>query len=339
MRGAREARSHDSRHERLRASRTSTEAGVPEGSTGKLRSCDARLWLRGQLNLKLVEHGLYSEASPASPESTWVQAWILHSVPFEVLSLATRLCSNVVRAVPERTRAAYATQRRAWPGGPSRIPLLASPTPSAALLENAPRLPRSAREARAVAGRLPGRCSSDPKTSSATSSIPLLRMFQCCISHPRLDRHRGFAPLPPCSSRQRSATRLRIPVRQRGWQTQSAGSPSCNSCRPRFRPRTLRAGRGSGELEPGFLGAGAASCISSLWKVSDEATERLMADFYGRLAVGDSKDASLRKAKPNTVRSGAGRYYWAAFVLAGDSHAPLPPMIRWWQTCPWLGLC
>jgi len=100
---------------------------------------------------------------------------------------------------------------------------------------------------------------------------------------------------------------------------------ACESERGRF----VR-GEGVESFSRAFLAAGAASAVSSLWRVSDRATARLMASFYSGLAAGETKAAALRRAKLE-FSSTAHPFYWAAFVLIGDGSSPLSPVIRWWQ--------
>lgn len=99
------------------------------------------------------------------------------------------------------------------------------------------------------------------------------------------------------------------------------------------RGREIR-GEGVQNFSRAFLGAGAASAVRSLWKVSDRATARLMAGFYSHLAGGAPKDEALRRVKLEFISAGgpaAHPYYWAAFLLTGDGASPLSPVIRWWQ--------
>lgn len=70
-------------------------------------------------------------------------------------------------------------------------------------------------------------------------------------------------------------------------------------------------------LARGFLSAGASSLVLSFWTVSDEATTRLMKDFYKNLQRGDSAGASLAKAQREFVRENTHPYYWSPFVLIG----------------------
>ncbi len=68
----------------------------------------------------------------------------------------------------------------------------------------------------------------------------------------------------------------------------------------------------------GFLYAGTNSIISSLWKVDDQATSRLMQHFYANLSDGSDKRLALKNAQL-AVKSDYNRhpYYWAAFQLTG----------------------
>ena len=68
-----------------------------------------------------------------------------------------------------------------------------------------------------------------------------------------------------------------------------------------------------------FMYAGARRIVSSLWRVEDEATARLMSYFY--IALKDDPDASeaLRKAAGRLRKDGWEHpYFWAAFTVAGD---------------------
>jgi len=67
----------------------------------------------------------------------------------------------------------------------------------------------------------------------------------------------------------------------------------------------------------GFLYAGANSIVSSLWKVDDEATYRLMLNFYRNLGSMDKRQA-LTQAQLTVRRQYRHPYYWAAFQLTGS---------------------
>jgi CHAT domain-containing protein len=85
----------------------------------------------------------------------------------------------------------------------------------------------------------------------------------------------------------------------------------------------LLRGEGMIGLTRAFLYAGSESVMVSLWNVNDIATASLMKAFYKNLKQGLNKDEALRQAKLELIhgRQQAWRhpYYWAAFVLVGDS--------------------
>ncbi|MGB8507576.1 MAG: CHAT domain-containing protein, partial [Pyrinomonadaceae bacterium] len=75
-----------------------------------------------------------------------------------------------------------------------------------------------------------------------------------------------------------------------------------------------------------FMYAGSRSVVASLWKVNDEATAKLMEQFYGAMfRDGLPPSAALRKAKEAVRSQGRWRspYYWAGFVMQGECDHPL----------------
>ena len=70
-------------------------------------------------------------------------------------------------------------------------------------------------------------------------------------------------------------------------------------------------------LARGFLSAGADSLCLSLWTVNDEATVRLMQDFYRNLQRGRSVAASLRAAQVNFIKNDSHPYFWSPFMVIG----------------------
>lgn len=72
-------------------------------------------------------------------------------------------------------------------------------------------------------------------------------------------------------------------------------------------------------LVRGFMYAGARSIVSSLWKVDDLATARLMTQFYGNLNKSQDRRESLRNAQLTTMKTFPHPYYWAAFQLTGSA--------------------
>ncbi len=70
-------------------------------------------------------------------------------------------------------------------------------------------------------------------------------------------------------------------------------------------------------LARGFLSAGAKSLVLSLWTVNDEATVRLMKDFYTNLQRGEKVSASLRLAQINFIKNNSHPYFWSPFMVIG----------------------
>ena len=80
-------------------------------------------------------------------------------------------------------------------------------------------------------------------------------------------------------------------------------------------------GEGLVGLTRGFIYAGAARVVASLWKVDDAATAELMSQFYkAMLGEGMRPAAALRAAQVHMWRQPRWRapYYWAGFILQGE---------------------
>jgi CHAT domain-containing protein len=80
-------------------------------------------------------------------------------------------------------------------------------------------------------------------------------------------------------------------------------------------------GEGLVGLTRGFMYAGAARVVVSLWNVDDRATSELMARFYRKMLKENRRPAAaLRMAQVEMWRRGQWRapYYWATFVLQGE---------------------
>jgi len=80
-------------------------------------------------------------------------------------------------------------------------------------------------------------------------------------------------------------------------------------------------GEGMVGLTRGFMYAGAARVMVSLWDVNDEATAVLMTHFYaGVLERHLTPATALREAQLALMRETKWKspYYWAGFVLQGE---------------------
>jgi CHAT domain-containing protein len=71
-------------------------------------------------------------------------------------------------------------------------------------------------------------------------------------------------------------------------------------------------------LARGFLSAGAASLILSLWTVNDRSTLDLMTAFYERLLAGSNPAKALRFAQTKLLESNFHPYFWSPFFLTGN---------------------
>jgi CHAT domain-containing protein len=80
-------------------------------------------------------------------------------------------------------------------------------------------------------------------------------------------------------------------------------------------------GEGLIGLTRGFMYAGAARVLASLWSVDDRATSLLMERFYRHMISGGLSPAeALRQAQVEMSRdpSWGSPYYWAGFSLQGE---------------------
>jgi CHAT domain-containing protein len=91
----------------------------------------------------------------------------------------------------------------------------------------------------------------------------------------------------------------------------------------------VKKGEGVLSLARGFFYSGAKSVVSSLWNVNDQSTTSIMTSFYKNLKEGESKSLALTNAKRKYLRNHAlsekSPYYWASFVLIGDTSKTNPP--------------
>ena len=86
-------------------------------------------------------------------------------------------------------------------------------------------------------------------------------------------------------------------------------------------------GEGVQGLAAPLLAAGARSVAATWWPIGDEATVRVVDDFYRAMAAGEPASDALRSAKLAALRRGALPREWAAFTIVGDPLArpPLRP--------------
>lgn len=80
----------------------------------------------------------------------------------------------------------------------------------------------------------------------------------------------------------------------------------------------VQSGEGVYGLQRALKIAGARTILMSLWKVSDEATQKLMNVFYDEWLKLGNKRAAFQKAQQQIRKEYAHPYYWGAFVMVGE---------------------
>ncbi|WP_461532899.1 CHAT domain-containing protein [Sinomicrobium sp.] len=97
----------------------------------------------------------------------------------------------------------------------------------------------------------------------------------------------------------------------------------------------LRRGQGFMSLAQGFYFSGASAIASSLWKIDDASSAKIMDQFYSYLSEGDKKDVALRKAKldfiaENRENALSHPYYWSGFVISGNTAPVVKSRLNEW---------
>lgn len=96
---------------------------------------------------------------------------------------------------------------------------------------------------------------------------------------------------------------------------------ACETGKPAHQP-----GEGMISLAHAFNYAGSESILTSLWKIDEESSTKIIASFYNYLSKGFDKDEALQKAKLDYIATAQGRTispeYWAGLILIGDT-API----------------
>lgn len=97
----------------------------------------------------------------------------------------------------------------------------------------------------------------------------------------------------------------------------------------------IKNGEGVQSLSRAFTYAGVKSTVRSLWPVPDRETAQIMTSFYQNLKKGGDKSFALRKAKLDYLEKTTNKtlrhpYYWAGFVVSGDTSPITSPISYWW---------
>jgi len=93
---------------------------------------------------------------------------------------------------------------------------------------------------------------------------------------------------------------------------------ACETGKPEFQP-----GEGMISLAHAFNYAGSESMLTSLWKIDEKSSAKIIGYFYENIKDGLRKDEALQQAKLTYLSKAQGRtlapQYWAGLVLIGDT--------------------
>ena len=100
---------------------------------------------------------------------------------------------------------------------------------------------------------------------------------------------------------------------------------------------SLRSGEGILSLSRAFAFAGIPNLIASLWRADDDASAKIMIDFYEGLTKGLTKGRALRQAKLEFIRDQKSEtyqhpYFWSSFILIGENNSTFTASsyLLWW---------
>ncbi|HEY5826102.1 MAG TPA: CHAT domain-containing tetratricopeptide repeat protein, partial [Cyclobacteriaceae bacterium] len=79
----------------------------------------------------------------------------------------------------------------------------------------------------------------------------------------------------------------------------------------------IRNGEGVYGLQRAFMISGVKNVMMSLWKVDDQATQKLMISFYQHFLSHHSAEDALRLAQTELMKIHTDPYYWGGFILTG----------------------
>lgn len=92
---------------------------------------------------------------------------------------------------------------------------------------------------------------------------------------------------------------------------------ACETGKPSYQP-----GEGMISLAHAFNYAGSKSLLIGLWKIDEQSSAKIGADFYEYIQQGKTKDEALRMAKLDYLASSQGRTlspeFWAGLIILGD---------------------
>ncbi len=228
-----------------------------------------------------------------------------HAVPFHALSDGRRHWMEAVELVAcpsaELWRLAMA---RPAPGGTGALVMACS---------DGGRLPHAVEEARAVADLLPGVCVVDDAATAAMLRHEGARRAVVHVAahgEARFDNPQ-FAHLQLGDGRFTTSDAFNLRL-DGALVTLSACESGCS---------VVAGGDELIGLSRGFLYAGAATVIQSLWRVEDAATARLMVGMCRGLREGRRASDALRQAQLDLAGDGTPVFFWGAFQALGTGQA------------------
>jgi tetratricopeptide (TPR) repeat protein len=255
----------------------------------------------------------------------------LASIPFEPLRLAGKgpllIEQSDVSYLPSAQFLARPSSHwRVSAPWERQIVAIGDPPSTDAFGERAPPLPASAKEVRDIAALLPGRAELHLRNDANKSVVAEVRGVP--VLH--LATHAFADTENPDRSRILFADGYLY--QEELYDLNLTGVDlvtlsACDTARGTFvRGETVNA------LGQAFLSAGAASTVTTLWRVDDMLTAEFMRQFYAALARGESKAQALRSAKLRFLHSNAtlaDPRVWAAFILTGEGLRPIPLAVPW----------
>ncbi len=104
---------------------------------------------------------------------------------------------------------------------------------------------------------------------------------------------------------------------------------------------TYQNGEGLMSISKALNYAGVKTYVHSLWKIPDKETSQLMDFFYQYLKEGYTKDEALSRAKESFILKNSvysHPFYWAGFVISGDTSPIGIHAFGWWYLIPLLAI-
>jgi len=239
----------------------------------------------------------------------------LHLLPFETLVTPTgrHLIEDSVVTYISSATILRTMLDRPIPGGRARLLAVANPGRGADP-EEGPELPFSRREVEAAARYfdddatlLTGRYATKRNFFSQDLSRPTVFHF---ATHAIIDEADSIRSHIVMYSEREGEDLYFADILGKRWSSPLAVLSACSSGRGR-----IMRGEGLDGFARSFIYSGVNGVVLTLWAVEDEASFRLMSDFYAQLAAGHPIDVSLREAKMAHLQEHPSR--WAGFVCMG----------------------